>query len=105
MNSAGAGAVKKERRAARDKAKQRERECYIRSILEQLGVWGSVRGELRAKLLQTRLDGIEFVTDDDIPPSETVDEMINELVKAAEQAKFNCPLLGSDYSVATFLVH
>ncbi len=97
--------MKKDRRAARDKAKRRERECCIRSILEQLGIWNTVRGELRAKVLKTPIHAIEFLSGDNIPPNETVNELIDELVKAANDATFNCPLLGSDYSVAIYLAH
>lgn len=92
-------------RELRSKKKQRERQSRSRAILVQLELLKELsKLGLRDTLMRAYNPPIELSTSDDIPDSEFVSSLFNELIHALQIAIFDCPLLG-DYSVCDYLLY
>ncbi len=101
--------MKKKRRIARESRKeavQKERQGRTRALLVKFGLWDELtKLGLKDVLLRAYNPKFEFSVSEEIPADEHIQNLLRDLIAAAQRATFNCPLLGDEYPIVDYLIY
>jgi hypothetical protein len=94
---------KRQARESRNHATQTERRNRIRALLVQLGIWDELTDpRVKDYLLKAYYPPIELSVSEQVPTHERIWAVLRDLRRATENATFDCPLLGKNYSIVEY---